>query len=177
MQRWISLWLGAGVLAVVAAVAGPALADAAALNCPAPVRAQIDGLYRWQLADQDRRPGLAIASQRQRFTPQLYALLKRAYALQPSDGRFVDFDPFSGTQVSTFGATLLECSRLPSGGLEARVAVRAGLRNRPGEPTQLLRFVLAPSAGSGWQIDDIAYPTQPAFRLKAFLLELLEVKR
>ena len=40
-----------------------------------------------------------FTSQKQRFTPELEDLLLAAFALQPSDGRFVDFDPFSNTQV------------------------------------------------------------------------------
>ena len=140
----------------------PLRADAAH-DCPPAVRAQMDGLYRWQLARQERSGSIAIASQRERFTPQLFSLLERAYALTPADGRFVDFDPFSGTQVSTLGAELQECR--PD---------QAGLQGRSGEPAQLLGFVLAQTLQEGWRIADIVYLQEPSFRLSTYLKELLE---
>jgi hypothetical protein len=151
----------------------PLRADAAH-DCPPAVRAQMDGLYRWQLARQERSGSIAIASQRERFTPQLFSLLERAYALTPADGRFMDFDPFSGTQVSTLGATLEECRPDQAGQLMARVAVQAGLRGRSAEPAQQLGFVLAQTPREGWRIADIVYLREPSFRLSTYLKQLLE---
>jgi len=145
--------------------------------CPTPVRSQIQALYRWHLQQQGPSADHTIASQRQRFTPELYQLLMRAQALTPADGRFVDFDLFSGTQVTTFSASLLGCSPLPSGRLQALVAVRAGLRNRSDEPLQQLRYILQNSQPEGWRIADIVYPGEPAFRLIPYLQHLLQEQR
>jgi len=144
------------------------------LECPAAVRAQVDGLYRWQLARQERPGPMAIASQRERFTPELFSLLERAYALTPADGRFVDFDPFSGTQVTTFGATLQGCRPDHQGRLMARVSVQAGLRGRTAEPQQQLDVVFRSTSNQGWRIADIVYIREPSFRLSTYLRDLLE---
>ena len=151
----------------------PLRADAG-LACPAAVRAQIDGLYRWQLARQEHPGPIAMGSQRDRFTPELFSLLERAFALTPADGRFVDFDPFSGTQASTLGATLQGCRPDQAGRLMARVAVQAGLRGRAAEPAQQLGYVLRQTPKEGWRIADIVYLREPSFRLSTYLKELLE---
>lgn len=152
----------------------------AAASCPAAVRDQLDGLYRWQLQQQklqeNGRQSLeqAIASQRDRFTPGLFRLLQQAFALTPAaDGRFVDFDVFSGTQVETLGARVLGCSSPLPAGLKAQVAVQASLRGRPAQSPQLLTYSLKPAAGGAWRIDDISYPGEAGFRLRPFLRELL----
>ncbi len=64
----------------------PLRADAAH-DCPPAVRAQMDGLYRWQLARQERSGPIAIASQRERFTPKLFSLLERVGVLLTSSTR------------------------------------------------------------------------------------------
>jgi hypothetical protein len=151
----------------------PLLAAVALTPCPAPVKAQLDGLYRWQVARQDMRGPTEIKSQQSRFTPGLYQKLQRAYGLDPASGRFVDFDLFSGTQVSTFGAKVLGCTAAPGGGLEARVAVQAGLRNRPSEAPQQLRYQLVRGLGGSWKIADIVYAHPAGFRLSGYLTELL----
>lgn len=145
-----------------------------ALECPAAVRAQVDQLYRWQLARQEQSGPVAMASQRERFTPQLFSLLERAYALTPADGRFVDFDPFSGTQVNTLGATLQGCRPDHQGRLMARVLVQAGLRGRTEEPQQQLDVVFRSTSNEGWRIADIVYIREPSFRLSTYLRDLLE---
>jgi hypothetical protein len=144
------------------------------LGCPAAVRAQVDELYRWQLARQERPGPIAIVSQRERFTPQLFSLLERAYALTPAHGRFVDFDPFSGTQVNTFGAALRECRFDQQGVLTLRVAVQAGLRGRTAEPAQQLLYRFQQTPAEGWRIADIVYLREPSLRLSTYLKELLE---
>lgn len=151
----------------------PLLAAVALTPCPAPVKAQLDGLYRWHVAGQDR-PGLTdITGQQSRFTPGLYQKLRRAYGLDPASGSFVDFDLFSGTQVTTFGAKVLGCTAAPGGGLEARVAVQAGLSNRPLEAPQQLRYQLVRGPGGNWKIADIVYAQPAGFRLSSYLAELL----
>ena len=145
--------------------------------CPAALVAQIDGLYRWHVAQQDVRGPIDLTSQSARFTPALDRQLRAAFGLRPEDGRFVDFDVFSGTQVGTFGARMLGCTPLPGGELEALVSVQAGLRHRPAETPQQLRYVMRPGPGGTWQIADILYRGDPGFRLTTFLAELLAPPR
>ncbi len=151
----------------------PMVLAVALAPCPAGVKAQLDGLYRWQVARQDLPGPIELNSLQSRFTPGLYQKLRRAYALDPASGRFVDFDLFSGTQVSTFGAKVLGCTATPGGGLEARVAVQAGLRNRPSEAPQQLRYQLVSGPGGTWKIADIVYAHPAGFRLSSYLSELL----
>lgn len=151
----------------------PLLAAVALTPCPAAVKAQLDGLYRWQVARQDLRGPIELKSQQSRFTPGLYRQLRRAYGLDPASGSFVDFDLFSGTQVSTFGAEVLGCTATPGGGLEARVAVQAGLRNRPLKAPQLLRYQLVRGPAGSWKIADIVYAHPAGFRLSSYLDKLL----
>ena len=156
----------------------PLLLAAAIAPCPAPVKAQLDGLYRWQVAGQDLRRPLEMASQKGRFTDELYQELRRAYALDPASGRFVDWDLFSGTQVYTFGAKVLGCNALPGAVMEALVAVQAGLRNRLSEAPQQLRYQLVMDPFGTWKIADIVYPANSGYnrRLTSFLAELLDPK-
>lgn len=163
----VTLWLGQP----------PPLLAEAARDCPEAVRAQIDALYRWQLERQEQAGPIAIASQRHRFTARLFALLEQAYSLRPENGRFVDFDVFSGTQVDTTAATLEQCDQERSGRLTAWVAVQAGLRGRMAEPPQRLRYILRQIPGEGWRIADIIYPQEPSFRLTTYLHELLDEPR
>lgn len=156
-----------GVLAVAVPGAGMAA------PCPAGVIEQLDGLYRWQLERQSQSGPMLFASQLPRFTPGLAALLEQATTLTPADGRFVDFDLFSGTQVETLGAQVLGCSADPSGATVAEVAVRTGLRGRPAEAPHQLRYVMEPSPTQGWRIANIVYPGEPTFRLSTYLEQLL----
>ena len=155
----------------------PLLLAAAIAPCPAPVKAQLDGLYLWQVARQELRGPLEIASQKGLFTDELYQKLRRAYALDPASGRYVDFDLFSGTQVHTFGAKVLGCTALPGGVMEALVSVKAGLRDRPSEAPHQLRYQLIMDPVGTWKIADIVYPDPPGSRLTSFLAELLDHKR
>ena len=102
-------------------------------TCPQGVIEQLDGLYRWQVQRMEQRGDAvkALATQRQRFTPSLFELLMEARQLTPSrDGRYLDFDVFSNTQVSTFGARVTGCSAEIGNSIRARVDVQAGLRGR-----------------------------------------------
>jgi hypothetical protein len=155
----------------------PLLLAVAIAPCPVPVKVQLDGLYLWQVARQELRGPLEITSQKGRFTDELYQKLRRAYALDPASGRYVDWDLFSGTQVQTFGAKVLGCTALPGGGMQALVAVQAGLRNRPSEVPQQLRYQLVMDLVGTWKIADIVYSDPPGSRLTSFLDELLDPKR
>lgn len=168
--RTAAVYSGLLLLALVTlstAAAGP-------VPCPAAVMAQINGLYRWQIARQDARGALDLTSQRERFTPALYQQLEDAFRLNPADGRFVDFDVFSGTQVRTFGAHILSCAPLDQNSLEAQVSVEVGLLNRPADAPVLLRYQMLPTGTGTWRIADISYPGEPGFKLSRFLGDLLE---
>jgi hypothetical protein len=165
----------AALLPLLAATGLPA--GAAPAPCPAPLVAQIDGLYRWQLARQDTRGPTDLSSQSGRFTPAIDRQLRAAFGLDPADGRFVDFDVFSGTQVRTFGARVLGCTAAEGKDLEALVSVQVGLRNRPAEKPLILRYRMRPGPGGAWLIDDIHYPGEPGFRLSSFLADLLDPRR
>ena len=111
-----------------------ALLIAALATCPAAVTQQLDGLYRWQIERQNSPSPRNLSSQRQRFTAELYQQLQQGFALTPAqDGRFVDFDVFSGTQVTTFGAKVSGCTRAKGGSINAEVSVDTGLGGRSSE--------------------------------------------
>jgi hypothetical protein len=151
-------------------------AETTVVACPAAATAVLDGLYRWHVAKQRDSGPIVLISQRDRFTPELYSQLVRALAMTPAAGGFVDFDVFSGTQVSTFGASVRRC-QAAGADLEALVAVQVGLRGRPTEPPMLLRYTLVSSPAGSWRIADITYPANPPFRLSEFLSELLKGRR
>lgn len=145
--------------------------------CPEGVVDQLDGLYRWQVQrmDGNEDPVQAFASQRQRFTPSLFELLLQAKTLTPMrDGRFLDFDVFSNTQVSTFGATVKGCRAKAKGSIAAEVDVTTGLRGRPsGTPRRLLYELKLNNQGS-WRINNITYLDEETFQLRPFLEKLLQ---
>lgn len=138
--------------------------------CPPAATATVDGFYRWYLASGDRYRE-DFASQRQRFTAGLYRDLRQGFAMEPSDGGFVDFDPFSNTQVSSYGHRIEGCRPGAGEQLILRVDVLAGLR-RQGASPQPLDYVLTPS-GLGWRIEDIRYPSSDDFSLRQFLSDLI----
>ena len=153
------------------AVAVPA-ADGA---CPKGVIDQLDGLYHWQVKrmDSNEDPAKALFSQRQRFTPSLFELLIKARQLTPTrDGRYLDFDVFSGTQVLTFGAKIKGCSAKENNSLQAAVDVQAGLRGRSGEPPSQLLYELNQDSKGSWRINNITYLNGEIFELRPFLLKL-----
>jgi hypothetical protein len=155
----------------------PLVVALAIAPCLAPVTVQLDRLYRWQVARQKLRGPIGITSQKGRFTDGLFQQLRAAYALDPASGRFVDFDLFSNTQVSTMVAKVLGCSALAGVGMEALVAVQAGLPHRPVEAPQQLRYQLVRDPAGAWTIADIVYPNPAGFRLSSYLDELLGAKR
>ena len=155
------------------AVAVPA-ADRA---CPKGVIDQLDGLYHWQVQRMDQRGDAvkALATQRQRFTPSLFELLTEARQLTPSsDGRYLDFDVFSNTQVMTFGATVTGCSAEIENSIQAAVDVQAGLRGRTGEPPRKLLYELNRDSTGSWRINEITYLNERGFQLKPFLQKLIK---
>ena len=154
----------------------PATPSLLNLACPTAVRQQLDGLYRWQVQrmDQPDGPTSTLSSQRERFTPELFILLMKARQLTPTrDGRFLDFDVFSNTQVRTFGAVVAGCSAARRNSIDAAVEVQVGLRHRASEPPRRLEYELKRDSTGQWRIDAITYRDEPVFQLRAFLKKLL----
>ena len=144
--------------------------------CPKGVVDQLDGLYRWQVQrmEQSSDPVKALSSQRQRFTPSLFELLLQARQLTPArDSRYLDFDVFSNTQVSTFGARVTGCSAEIGNSIRARVDVQAGLRGRSGEPPRKLLYEMNRDSTGNWRINDITYLNERVFQLRPFLQQLI----
>jgi hypothetical protein len=159
-------------LLTVSAAAAPAAPPGQAVPCPLAATAQLDGFYRWFLATSDGRA--SFGSQEQRFTPELYANLSAGFALQPADGRFVDFDPFSNTQVASYGHRIASCRREENEQLLMRVEVLAGLSPSRAS-TVPLDYVLSPE-GEAWRIADIRYPGEMSFSLIEYLHDLLHAQ-
>ena len=146
------------------------------LACPTGAIQQLDELYRWQVQRMDQTDATAatLSSQRDRFTPGLFSLLMEARQLTPTrDGRFLDFDVFSNTQVRTFGAVVTGCSAAQKNILHAGVEVHVGLRNRASETPRRLEYELKRDSTGQWRIDDITYRNEPVFQLKPFLETLV----
>jgi hypothetical protein len=156
-------------------MSGPTATTAAPLQnmvpCPAAATAQLDGFYRWFLTTKDGGRS-QLQSQKQRFSPELYRELRAAFALQPADGRFVDFDPFSNSQVGSYGHRIAGCQWNGDGLLLMRVEVFAGLGSSRTSPLPL-DYVLSPS-GQSWPITDIRYPGEVNFSLRSNLQGLLK---
>lgn len=127
------------------------------IPCPAGVKSQLDGLYAWQIARR-KTPGRAdLTGQRERFTPALFAELHRAWMLDPrTDGAYLDFDVFSGSQMATYGASVLGCEQLVSRAIDARVAVAWG-RGGQIDPTPSLLDYRMVLEGETWKISEITY--------------------
>lgn len=158
--------IGSVVTTPITAAPAPLLRP---IPCPQAATQQLDGFYSWFLTSPDMRA--QFTSQKQRFTPELEELLLAAFALQPSDGRFVDFDPFSNTQVRSYSHRIACCWQEPGDLLVMRVLVQAGLsRDRANEQT--LDYVLSRD-GSSWHIADIRYPGEVSFSLRMYLKQLL----
>ena len=143
--------------------------------CPQGVINQLDGLYHWQVQRMDQRGDAvkALATQRQRFTPSLFKLLLEARQLTPTrDGRFLDFDVFSNTQVATYGAKVKGCSAKKGNSIQAEVAVDVGLRGQSSGTPRRLLYELNNSKG-GWRINNITYLDAKVFELRPFLQKLV----
>ena len=142
-----------GWLFTVVLFAFPTSGEAA--SCPEGVVAQLNGLYKWHIAAQGRN---TFPSQKSRFTPTLYGRIERAFALSPErDGRFVDFDIFSNTQVETYGADVLACYPGVGSRTEAIVAVQVGIRGVSSDFPMILRYRMIRSSRDSWRISNILW--------------------
>lgn len=146
-------------------------------TCPEGVIDQLNGLYRWRVQQMDRHEDRATAlpSQRQRFTPSLFGLLLEAMELTSADdGRFIDFDIFSNTQVETFGAGVISCRQNDRSSIDAEVKVHVGLSGRSSGNTRRLLYEMKQDNANNWRVNEITYLDQSGFALRPFLEELLQ---
>lgn len=132
----------------------------------------ITQLYSWYL-----RAGDAyrehLKQQEDLFEPALYEDLQAAFRLQPPAEAFLDFDPFNGAQVSSYGFRLVDC-RASGDQLKARLLVKAGLG--PGRTSEMPIQVWLRRSDGEWRIGDLQYPSSSGeadSRLKPLLRSLL----
>ena len=81
-------------------------------------------------------------------------------------------DPFSNSQVGSYGHRIAGCLWYGDGLLLMRVEVFAGLGSSRTSPLPL-DYVLSPS-GQSWPITDIRYPGEVNFSLRSNLQGLLK---
>ena len=161
------------LLGLVGMVLGCASATPAASVCPPQAAHTITQLYSWTIRAGDATRE-QLDQQQSLFHPSLYRGLRAAFDLQPSEKGFLDFDPFNGTQVSSYGFRLMEC-RASGDQLQARVLVKTGLG--PGRTTDRPILVWLRRLDGQWRIADLEYlpsaPGETGSRLKPFLRSLL----
>ena len=160
------------LISLVSTVFGGALSTPAASLCPPQAVRTITQLYSWTIRAGDtyrehlrEREGL--------LDPALYQDLQAAFHLRPSAEGFLDFDPFNGAQVSSYGFRLLDC-RDSGDQLKARLLVKIGLG--PGRTSDSPILVVLRRLDGEWRISDLEYPTAPGeagSRLRPFLRSLL----
>ena len=102
------------------------------------------------------------------FTSELYSLLTEGFSKQPDDGWFLDFDPFSNSQMGLQAASVGKPKAL--GPDLAMVPVtplygRGGASNYEGDVIK----VYVKKVGSDWKIANMAYGGDYPFELKAYL--------
>ena len=153
-----------GLLACLSLFPGSALACA----CSPAMEAPINALYRWQI-DRQGTPGRPrLKAIQPLLSPTLFQDLSAAYQLNPGEGRgYLDFVPFSGTQVTTHNVLVLSCT-----GESADVAVFAGLRGRLSETPQRLSLKIQEGPSGTWALDDITDPS--GVQLSSVLSGLLQ---
>ena len=147
-----------------------ALAPSSALacSCSPAIETPITQLYRWQIGRQDTPGSPEWKSIQNLLSPALYQDLSAAYQLNPAEGRgFLDFDPFSGTQVYTHNVLVVGCR-----GDSADVAVFTGLTGRLSETPQRLSLQMQQTADGSWVVGDVSYPS--GFQLSSVLSGLLK---
>ena len=95
----------------------------------------------------ERLPGVE-----QFLTPELYDQLTRVYQLDSNQGVFLDFDPWSNSQM---GAEKYTCGAAKISGSSAKVPITARLLHGQGK-TNNYTCVLV-HRRPGWQVANLAY--------------------
>lgn len=119
-------------------------------------------LYAW-LQKADTKVSQRLPEVQQYFTPELYSQLTKAYNADPNTGNFLDFDPWSNTQMGAEKYTVGKARLV--GGL-AKVPITVSVL---GGGTQKYTCVLRP-AGDSWQVANLVYA--PDFNLLTILKEI-----
>ncbi|WP_448514235.1 DUF3828 domain-containing protein [Parathermosynechococcus lividus] len=121
-----------------------------------PPQAVVTQFYQWLVQHQDQSRQ-QLRQQQHHFTPELYQQLTAAFRKQPQDGAWLDFDPFSYTQVSTLGMQVrtVTPSTTDPRSADVDIDVIAGLRGRRGTPVPIK--VIMKKTGDRWQIDNLVY--------------------
>ena len=160
------------VISLVGTAGACAAAPPAATACPAQVARTVTQLYGGSIAAGDTYRD-HLDQQEALFEPALYQHLQAAFRLQPPAGAFLDFDPFNGAQVSSYGFRLEGC-RVNGAQLVARLQVKAGLGPERARE-QPIRVWLT-RVGGAWRIHDFEYASdQGSTRLQPLLDQLLRV--
>lgn len=105
--------------------------------------------YNW-LQQRGEHASKHLAEAERWLTPELYSQLTRAYAKDPNEGEFLDFDPFSNTQMGASGYRLGP-ARLVSG--QAKVPVTVLIL---GGGTTRYTCVLT-QGGADWRVANLVY--------------------
>lgn len=133
---------------------GGAAAAHAAPGCPAEAARTVTRLYDWYLHAGDAYRD-HLQQQQQLFVQAFYVDLQAAFNMARAGKASLDFGPFNGVQVSSYGYQLQRCRLEVDGRLKAQVAVRAGLGPQR-VSNQIVNLVLRRWANT-WLISDIVY--------------------
>ena len=144
-------------------------------GCPQGVLEQLNGLYAWQVARQDAPGRGDLVAQRPRFTAALFDQLKQAWDLDPrTDGAYLGFDVFSGTQMATYGAQVRRCQTLTPHQIDAEVAVAWGRGGQPAPTPSLLEYRMV-RENDRWRISEITYRSaEEPYTLSSSLTNILQ---
>jgi len=145
----IGLALGIGIIGSLTSLTTVAIATP-------PPQTVVTQFYQWLIQHPDHSRE-RLEQQQQSLTPALYKELRAAFRKQPQDGAWLDFDPFSYTQVSTLGMRVrhVRPSATDPRQTEVDIDVIAGLRGRQGTAVPIK--VILKQTGDRWQIDNLVY--------------------
>ena len=132
-----------------------------------PPRGVVTEFYQWYVQNQDQARD-RFAQQKAKFDPQFYQQLVQAFQKNPQDGAWLDFDPFSNTQVSTFRA-VVRASKQYQESAEVDVDVYAGLSST--RSTAIPIKVLLVNQNNQWRISNFVY-MQTWDNLRCWLREI-----
>mgnify|MGYP003383898081 CR=1 FL=1 len=120
--------------------------------------------YTW-VAQVDIQVSKRLPEVEQLLTPDLYDQLNRAYHLDSNQGVFLDFDPWSNSQM---GAEKYTCGPAKVSGSMAKVPITVRLLHGQGKTNKYTCVLLHKSAG--WQVANLVYG--PKFDLMSVLKDL-----
>ncbi len=118
-----------------------------------PPQAVVNQFYQWYVQNQDNARE-KIVQQRGAFEPGFYQQLVQAFQKTPQDRQWLDFDPFSGTQVGTY-RTQVRSVKKDDITAEVNIDVYAGLG--PSRTSAVPIKVLLVNQNNTWRIQNIIY--------------------